>query len=84
MDKDAKVIKTIITRLFSDRTIGGKHTAFENLVKGFPKHLRGEAKEIAEKLMRKGLITPKPTSYGMQVSLNPYRMTEIEEIIKDP
>jgi hypothetical protein len=43
-----------------------------------------ELMKTADKLIKKGLITPKPTGYGMQVSLNPRRMAEIEGIIKDP
>jgi len=78
------IAKTILARLYADRIIGGRHTAFENLSKGFPRHLRGEAKETAEWLIRKGFIIAKPTSYGLQVSLNHYRIAEIEEIIKSP
>jgi hypothetical protein len=40
--------------------------------------------KTAEKLNEKGLITSKPTSYGMQISLNPRRLAEIEKIIRYP
>jgi hypothetical protein len=50
----------------------------------FPKHLRGEAWKVAKELIKKEVIMLKPTSYGLQVSLNPYKMAETEEMIKDP
>jgi hypothetical protein len=55
------------------------HTAIENLPKGFPKHLRGQVKEVAED----GLLLKKPTSYGLQVSLNPHRLADIEIIVRN-
>jgi hypothetical protein len=79
-----KIAKTILARLYADRIIGAKHTAFENLQRGFPKHLRGEARKAAKELIKKEVIMLKPTSYGLQVSLNPYKMAETEEMIKDP
>lgn len=41
------------------------------------------AKNLAEELMRKGLILKKPTHYGLQVSLNPRMAQEIKRMIKD-
>ncbi|MEM2971343.1 MAG: hypothetical protein QW270_02840 [Candidatus Bathyarchaeia archaeon] len=79
-----KIAKTILARLYANRIIGAKHTAFENLQKGFPKHLRGEAQKVAKELIKKGFVTLKPTSYGLQVSLNLYKMAEIEENNKRP
>jgi hypothetical protein len=34
-----------------------------------------EVMKTAEKLTKKGLLTLKPTSYGIHVSLNPHRIT---------
>jgi len=62
---------------------GGCHTAFDDLPKSLPKHLRGEAKEAAEELVLEGLLMTKQTSYGLHVSLNPQRKTEIDKIIKE-
>jgi len=62
---------------------GGCHTAFDDLPKSLPRHLRGEAKEAAEDLILSGLLLPKQTSYGLHVSLNPQRKAEIDKIIKD-
>jgi len=62
---------------------GGCHTAFDDLPKSIPKHLRGEAKEAAEELISEGLLIPKQTGYGLHVSLNPQRKADIDKVIKD-
>lgn len=62
---------------------GGSHTNIDNLIKGLPKHLRGDAKDVAKELIAEGLLHPKSTSYGEEVSLNIKRKAEIERIIKD-
>ena len=76
--------KAILHKLLRHGYVGAKHTALENVSKGFPRHMCKELMKTAEKLIKKGLITPKPTGYGIQVSLNPRRMAEIERVIKDP
>lgn len=73
--------KIILRKLHRLRIIGGKHTAVEHLTSGLPKHIAGEAKKAVGDLIKEGLILKKPTSYGLQVSLNPERIKEIEEII---
>lgn len=40
--------------------------------------------KTAEKLIKKGLLIPKSTDYGVQISLNPHKLAEVEEIIRDP
>lgn len=79
-----KLEKAILYKLLRHEYVGARHTASENVPKGFPRHLHKESMKTAEKLIKKGLITPKPTSYGMQISLNPRKLAEIEEIIRDP
>lgn len=64
------------------RIIGAKHTHYNTLSLGFPAHLGKDIKKIADGLIKEGLIVTKPTSYGLQVSLNKDRIKEIEEIIK--
>lgn len=78
------IAKTLLHKLFRHGYIGAKHTAIENLPKGFPKHLHKEVMKTAEKLIKNGLIILKPTAYGMQISLNPHKIAEIEEKIRDP
>lgn len=60
---------------------GGSHTSIDNLPKGFPKHLRGDVKDVAKELIKKNFLLAKPTSYGLEVSLNPEKKKEIEEIV---
>ena len=75
--------KIILRKLFRRRVIGGKHTAIEHLTKGLPKHIAGEAKNAVNELIKEGLILSKPTSYGLQVSLNPEKIDEISKIIEE-
>lgn len=72
----------ILRKLFRRRVIGGKHTAFENIMSGIPGHLTGDAKKAAEEMIKEGLINSKPTSYGLQISLNPEKIDEIMQIIE--
>jgi len=76
--------KKILEKLLRHEYIGGRHTAFENVSKGFPKHLVGEAKKTARELVKMNFVMQKITSYGLQVSLNPRKMEQIEKIIRDP
>jgi len=81
MDRFAKVI---LEKLLRHGYVGARHTALENLPKGFPKHLHKEARKTAEELVKKRLIVLKTTGYGLQVGLSPRVMAEIEETIRDP
>lgn len=78
---DLKVI--ILRKLLRLRYIGGKHTDTDNLSKGLPSHLKGDAKKAAEELAKEGLLWTKPTSYGLHVSLNPNRIEEIYKIVEE-
>ncbi|VVB65024.1 Uncharacterised protein [uncultured archaeon] len=62
---------------------GESHTSFDDLPRGFRKDLRGSVKDIAEELIKEGLLLSHPTSYGTQVSLNPKKKAEIDKIIKE-
>ena len=78
-----EVLKAMILKKLKRRgKWGGAHTSFDKLTTGIPKHLRGEAKEVAKELIKAGLLLSKPTSYGLEVSLNLWRKDEIDEIIK--
>jgi hypothetical protein len=72
------VERTILERLYTHGHIGGRHTAIENLSKGFPKDIRGEADDGAKRLIREGWLTPKRTAYGLQVSINPRMVPRLE------
>jgi hypothetical protein len=72
----------ILHKLSKKRKWGESHTAIENVSKGVPSHLKGKLKELAEELIKEGFIVPKPTSYGLQISLNVERSEEIKLIIR--
>jgi len=57
------------------------HTSIDNLIKGFPKHKRGDVKKLIPKLIKRAVLHVKPTAYGRQVSLNIEKKKEIDEII---
>jgi hypothetical protein len=46
------------------------HTSIDNLIKGFPKHKRGDVRKLISKLIKREFLHVKPTAYGRQVSLN--------------
>lgn len=71
----------IIKKLFQKKYVGERHTNIDNLPKGLPGHLRGDAKEAAKELIREGILLAKPTSHGLEVSLNPRKMNEIQEYL---
>ena len=74
--------KHILRKLFRRRIVGGKHTAVEHVMSGLPVHAQGEAKKATEDLIREGLLIPKPTGYGLQISINPERLEEIKRILQ--
>ncbi len=82
MKSDDWVKATLLYHLRRKRIIGNKHTPFDTLKKGFPSHLGKDVKKIAEQLIKQEYILAKPTSYGLQVSLNKEKIGEIENFIK--
>jgi hypothetical protein len=87
MLSDDQIRATILFKLYKRGNWGGSHTAFENLKKGFKESELGKGslkrvEKLAKELMRSGLIIQKPTSYGLQVSLNPRQNATIIVIMK--
>ena len=78
---EEKIKATLLYHLRRKKVIGGRHTGFDTLKKGFPSHLGKDVKKIAEKLVKDGFLITKPTSYGLQVSLNKDKLREIEDFI---
>lgn len=78
---DEYIQKSIIRTLFYLGKWGGSHTSFDNLPKGFPKELGKKVKDVAKDLIKKGILLSKPTSYGIEVSLNPPKKGDIENIL---
>ncbi len=72
----------ILRKLVRTGCWGGRHTSIDNLPKGLPSHLRGDAKQVCKELVKEGFLLAKPTAYGTEVSLNPARKAEIEKIVE--
>ena len=83
MGNESALQRKILQHLQRRGYWGGRHTAAENALKGIPGHLVGEAKEALESLIKAHFILPKPTHYGLQISLNPEQKAEIEAIINE-
>lgn len=77
----SEIRKRLLYKLVRHDLWGGKHTAYDNLPKGFPKDLWKEVKKEADNLIREGFIVQKPTGYGLHVSLNMKMKPEIEKIL---
>ena len=76
MFSDDEIKAGILFKLHRRGNWGASHTAFDNLQKGFKdsdlgRHGAKRVDELARELIRQGWIIRKPTSYGLQVSLNP-------------
>ena len=84
---DEQVKARILYRLALHGYYGGRHTAEENLYKGFkPQHLGAEGHKrvsrLIKELIKEGILIKKPTSYGLHIRLNAAKSGEIEEFIK--
>jgi hypothetical protein len=76
MLSDDEVKASILFKLHRRGNWGASHTSFDNLRKGFKdadlgKHGGKRIEKLARELIRRGWILSHPTSYGLQVSLNP-------------
>ena len=58
------------------------HTAFDDLKKGFKGHEGKLVKEAADELIKQNFLLTKPTGYGLHISLNSRKASEIKEFIK--
>ena len=81
-ETEDKIRATILYHLRRKRVIGAKHTHYDTLERGLPSHLGKEVDNVAKGLIREEYIKTKPTSYGLQVSLNIEKIKEIEKYIK--
>ncbi|MDD9953420.1 MAG: hypothetical protein OXR66_03725 [Candidatus Woesearchaeota archaeon] len=81
MNNEDKVRATILYNLRRKKVLGGVHTHFDTLKKGFPAHAKKDVKNVAKALVKEQLLLTKPTSYGLQVSLNKEKLKEIDEFI---
>ncbi|MAF35235.1 hypothetical protein CMO91_05305 [Candidatus Woesearchaeota archaeon] len=80
MDEEIKA--TILYHLRRKKILGGVHTHFDTIKKGFPGHLGKDTTKMAKELIKKGWLLTKSTSYGLQISLNKAKLSEIDVFIE--
>ncbi|MBU4283977.1 MAG: hypothetical protein KJ968_02620 [Nanoarchaeota archaeon] len=83
--EDKLIIKKFIVRkLYRKRMWLHKHTNINNLPKGLSNQLRvsKEVKKAIEDILKEQILLSKPTQYGLEVSLNPKKISEIEKYIE--
>lgn len=83
MNERLIIKKFIVRKLYRQRTWFHKHTNINNLPKGLSNKLRisKEVKKAIKELLKEQILLSKPTHYGLEVSLNPKKLKEIEELI---
>ena len=83
MEERLVIKKFIVRKLYRKRMWLHKHTNIHNLPKGMSNELRvsREVKNAVEELLKKQILLSKPTHYGLEVSLNPKKIREIEQLI---
>ncbi len=82
MLSDDEIKAGIMFKLHRRGNWGASHTASDNLIKGWNqsdlgKHELKLVEKLAKELIRQGAMISRPTSYGMQVSLNPRQSEQI-------
>lgn len=87
MLSDDEIKAGILFKLHRRGNWGASHTAFDNLKKGWKeadlgKHSLKRVDKLTKDLINRGLIIPKPTHYGLQVSLNPRESRQIMELMR--
>jgi hypothetical protein len=87
MFSDEEIMVRIMLKLWKYSKWGASHTSFENLKKGFSMRDlgKGGAKrvdKVGKNMIKSGLMLSKPTSYGLEVSLNPRQSQEIRSMLK--
>ena len=75
--------RALLRKLYYGRYIGHRHTSETSAVRGFPRHLRGEAKAALRRLIRLDLVWLYPSTGERHVSLNPRRIEEIRRLVED-
>jgi hypothetical protein len=66
-----QILKRMLGRMISKHIIGAVHAPVEKILRGFPPHQAGQAKEALDELCSAGLIVRKFTNYGERVFLDP-------------
>ena len=79
-NEDYYLIKSILSKLYNLRVFGGKHKSVVRVYRSVPSHLRGQAKELVDFLIKKGLLVVKFTVEDKHVRLAEKKLAEIKAI----
>ncbi|NHI03702.1 hypothetical protein DYY67_0772 [Candidatus Nitrosotalea sp. TS] len=84
---DEEIMARLVYKLYRRGNWGESHTSFENLKKGFNQRNLGKkgfkrVDKIGEKMIKDGLLHPKSTKYGLEISLEYTRKNELIALIK--
>ena len=82
MEERLIIKKFIARKLYRKRMWLHKHTSIHNLPKGLSNELRAskDVRKAIDDLIKEQILLTKPTHYGLEVSLNPKKIKEIEEL----
>jgi len=85
MQLEDEIKRFILRKLLRHRMWAHKHTSIHNLPKGLPDYLRSkrEVRKVIDELLKSGILLSKPTSYGLEVSLNIKKKKEIEDFVEN-
>jgi len=72
----------LLRKMFYHGYIGARHTDEDSVIRGFPKHERGKIKKELEKLVRKNLVIEYPSTGQTHVSLNPFQIAAVKQILE--
>jgi len=75
--------KFVLRKMVWHKLIGGRHTNIENIPKGKPRDEYKTIMEAIKELDRKGYFIKKPKPDGLHISINPKRLKEIQDLIKE-
>jgi len=72
----------LIHKLWIHTCFGKGHMLIDNLVKGYPSHLKGQMKDDVNNLLRKNILVKKPTRHGYAVYINVEHRLMMERELK--
>lgn len=79
-DEDCFMIRSILRKLHNLKVFGGKHKSVVRVYRSVPVHLRGQAKDIVDFLVKKGFLLAKFTVEDKHIRLAEVRLTDIRKI----
>ena len=73
----------ILRKLYRRSCIGARHTALEHCFTGLRRNDVKDGKRAYERLVNGGYLIVKPTSYGVQVSIDPRRLDSVKNALRE-